>query len=552
MSKFARNRSCWCGSGKKYKRCHYPNEPAHAAADLVSDDAFTSAMRQVEVAEHLRMIQQGRGRPVIEGKLGEYQLVATGSTIHYSTKWKTFPDFLFEYIIRVFGKDWVESEGSKPDKELHPVLLWQRKIISLQAKLSRTKNKLYSAKMTGAVYCYLGLAYNLYLIHHNVELQDRLVARLRKAGQFQGAYYELIVASCLIRAGFRLELEDEADETRKHCEFSAVSPDTGKVYWVEAKMRGVAGVLGKTSADASKGSDPTSQISKHVREALKKPADGERLIFIDVNANPLIAAYEPAWISKAYEKLADRERDLKEGQRAYVFVTSFPYHQALDDTQTKKTVLAFGLGIDDFAKIGPTTLSNWYRGKKNHSDAHALIESMRSYPQLPETIDGRPLSVVFNTGRSVRLLIGKNYFFEVVAGNGIVGTLKQVLVDAPKSTAKVIVTTQSGRDVILDIPLSKTELEGYERYGDAFFGELEDRSRISKNEFELFEAFVKNNMKTSRERLLDWAKDYPNFEAMKNLEHEDLVLAICEVWVSAVLQINQKADEKFPSIGSDE
>jgi hypothetical protein len=58
--------------------------------------------------------------------------------------------------------------------------------------------------VTGVVSCYLGLAYSLYLIAHNVELQARMVRRLLDPTQFQGAYYELIVANILIRAGFEL------------------------------------------------------------------------------------------------------------------------------------------------------------------------------------------------------------------------------------------------------------------------------------------------------------------------------------------------------------
>jgi len=27
-----RNEPCWCGSGKKYKRCHYESDQAHFAA----------------------------------------------------------------------------------------------------------------------------------------------------------------------------------------------------------------------------------------------------------------------------------------------------------------------------------------------------------------------------------------------------------------------------------------------------------------------------------------------------------------------------------------
>ncbi|MCH7916297.1 MAG: hypothetical protein IH856_25215 [Deltaproteobacteria bacterium] len=64
-----------------------------------------------------------------------------------------------------------------------------------------------------------------------------------------------------------LKLEDETDESSKHCEFSAVSKQTGKKYWVETKMRSVSGLLGKTDVDGgTPSSKPTSQLSKHLRD----------------------------------------------------------------------------------------------------------------------------------------------------------------------------------------------------------------------------------------------------------------------------------------------
>jgi hypothetical protein len=146
-----------------------------------------------------------------------------------------------------------------------------------------------SALATGVVNCYLGLAYSLYLIKHNVELQDRSVRRLKNVEQFQGAYRELFVANSLIRAGFKLELEDETDAATKHCEFSAVS-NTEKKIWVEAKMRSVVGLLGKTERDGTKSMKATSQLVKHLNAAFEKPAGDERLIFIDVNTEPEIGA----------------------------------------------------------------------------------------------------------------------------------------------------------------------------------------------------------------------------------------------------------------------
>ena len=155
-------------------------------------------------------------------------------------------------------------------------------IFSLQGKYT-------THQMIGVVYCYLGLAYSLYLLDHNVELQARLIKRLKDRANFQGAYYELIVANSLIRAGFDLVLEDEEDKTTKHCEFAAVSKKTGKRYWVEAKMRGVVGLLGKTENDGTKKPDPTSELIKHLNSAFKKPAANERIIFIDLNTASMTA-----------------------------------------------------------------------------------------------------------------------------------------------------------------------------------------------------------------------------------------------------------------------
>jgi hypothetical protein len=57
-----------------------------------------------------------------------------------------------------------------------------------QAK--KDENGLIVFPASGTSRCYLGLAYSLYLIKHNVALQDRLVQRLKDINNFQGAYYE--------------------------------------------------------------------------------------------------------------------------------------------------------------------------------------------------------------------------------------------------------------------------------------------------------------------------------------------------------------------------
>jgi hypothetical protein len=294
---------------------------------------------------------------------------------------------------------------------------WYEELCHFQHK-HFVQGEMKSAPATGVVRCYLGLAYSLYLIKHNVELQDRLVKRLKSVTQFQGAYYELFVANCLIRAGFKLELEDETDPAAKHCEFSAVSK-TGKKYWVEAKMRSVVGLLGKTEHDGTKNSDATSEMVKHLNGAFAKPAVDERLIFIDVNtdphSNPESGTF-PEWTNKAAKRLAWYEKQqLKPGQSAYVIITNMSFHRALQSEQAGHAIMAHGLR-NDFWVPEARRVSDVYRRKQKHIDIHNLVA-----PQIPTTFDGSLPSKAL--GEAEPLRIGETYFFDCLGEKGQLGTV---------------------------------------------------------------------------------------------------------------------------------
>ena len=163
--------------------------------------AMQKAFARQRAAEVIRKQQQGEGRPIITAELDGHRMVAVGDEIRFSKRWKVFADFLSDYIKGVIGADWGNSEIAKPFEERHPILQWYDGYCRYQGRFTEKVGEVYSAPATGVAYCYLGLAYSLYLIKHNVELQDRLLKRLRDPKQFQGAYYELVVANILIRAG---------------------------------------------------------------------------------------------------------------------------------------------------------------------------------------------------------------------------------------------------------------------------------------------------------------------------------------------------------------
>jgi len=124
------------------------------------------------------------------------------------------------YIKIVLGEAWGTSELRKAEAERHPILRWYSLVCKYQRDhVSPMAGTIRTAPMTGAVEAYLGLAYNLYLLAHNVELQDRMIKRLKDRPNFLGAYYETYVAAAFIKAGFDLALEDESDPSHSHCEF---------------------------------------------------------------------------------------------------------------------------------------------------------------------------------------------------------------------------------------------------------------------------------------------------------------------------------------------
>jgi hypothetical protein len=161
--------------------------------------------------------------------------------LYYSKNWKTFTDFLGDYIRMTLGGEWGNAELTKPLEKRHPILQWYHHICLLQRKHVQKPGEIYSAPVTGAVSAYYGLAYNLYLIAHNVhDIETRLIERLKRPDNFQGALYETRVAAELVKAGFELEYEDESDKSTTHCEFTATSLRTKRKFSVGAKSRPTA------------------------------------------------------------------------------------------------------------------------------------------------------------------------------------------------------------------------------------------------------------------------------------------------------------------------
>src|SRR5260370_9983010 len=145
MPKIPRNAPCSCGSGLKYKKCH---------GRVVNPPSSMTYPPELLAAERIRKMQQGLGRPIVATRLNDYQIVAVGKTIHWSNKWKTFPEFLADYMKTKLGPDWGNAELAKPFADRHPLLQWYHDYCLYQQSTIKTPGEIASANITGVIACY--------------------------------------------------------------------------------------------------------------------------------------------------------------------------------------------------------------------------------------------------------------------------------------------------------------------------------------------------------------------------------------------------------------
>jgi hypothetical protein len=519
MEKVGRNDPCPCRSGKKYKKCCL--DKATIEEDISLQFAKLQA-RQKQIEK-----QQGLGRSIISIEHKGYRLIAVGSRICYSKKWKTFHDFLFDNIKFIFGKEWGESELKKPFEERHHILQWQKMAHDYMQEHKGQEGQINSAPLTGALSALVNLSYNLYLLAHNGKIQDYLIHRLKNKDLFTGALYETYVAGIFILAGFTLELEDESDSSSSHCEFTASARETGERYSVEAKAR-----------------QPFKKdvgIGNQLYEALKKEAKYKRIIFIDLNVPSLVEN-----LQKNIDELKKKETTLKiDGKPApssYVFLTNHSYAYDLTGCKFERGGFAYGFKIDDFNNDGkPYTIREILATREKHKDMEGLIKSIKEHNDIPVTFDGEIPEFAFNgEARKNRLLIGSRCIIPDGQGNDVVGVLMTATVSEKEKKIFGVYRLDNGKQVICTNPMSDEEVLAYQRYPDTFFGVPLNQSGEAKDPMELFDFFYNTYKKTPPEKLLEFMKNASDIEELKKLSPKELAITYCERLVYSIVNDHAK------------
>ena len=464
-----------------------------------------------------------------------YRFVAVGSNLHYG-KWKTFPDFLGDYIKRTLGEAWGNEELKKPFEERHSILKWYHHLCTLQRKYMTTPDQIFSGPLTGAASAYYRLAYNLYLIAHNgTDIQTRLLSRLRSAEHFPGAFFETQVAAWLIRAGFELEFENESDRSTSHCEFTATYPSSKVKFSVEAKSR--------YPGDDTK-SPRRLNVGRQLRLALKKKANHTRLVFLDLN--------HPVTSEQQAERILDRaEHRLKsvEGLKianqpappAYICLTNVSDHYFLESPQTPVLVSFYGFKTPDF--LGPfQTIREAVKARKRHSEIFQLMRSIETHSRLPSTFDGELPSVAFSDGKLPRMQIGQFYLVPGPDGNEVPAQLTTATVDT--TNREMILAyhdPRTDKSWICKAPMSQEELDDYQQFPDTFFGVYLRQGRKARTPIELFDFMHESYKNTPKEKLLEWMANAPDYADLKNLTQPELSEIYCErcIYSTMIKQRNE-------------
>jgi hypothetical protein len=296
---------CPCGSGKFYHDCCWEVRLE------VWDDHVKTVSQEMQ-----RRRNYGDIRLIVHATFQGKKMVAVSDQL-FCGEWKFFPDFLRFYLPQVLTTEWVRAENCKSLAQRHPIMKWWQGMNEYLKTINQAQGQINGFQPDGATLAVMLLAYDLYVLRHHQALQAEVLRRLKQHTSFQGARHELFVAATCIRAGCKLDYEDETDRSRGHVEFHATHRASGAVFSVEAKSR--HDEPGKKSA--------RRRVGGLVNAALAKPRCHPFVIFVDVNApaehGPLI---ERHWFQAAKRSL-DAAGSVKTDRDAFnlIVFTNHPF-----------------------------------------------------------------------------------------------------------------------------------------------------------------------------------------------------------------------------------
>ena len=331
MRRIGRSDPCRCGSNRQYQHCHL-------LADLATNAITQSpvipprAMPQLSVVGEMMIrdsiANEFSGPTEIKAIVKGRTFRAIGNRLYKADEGKSEADFLRDLLLNSFGRNWYDLQSRRPKEQQHIVYRWNHSWFeTLKASIPENsqKGRLYKTAITGDGRSLLLLGRDLYRLQRAGVLTRSLTGRLRDHREFQGARYEITVASVFLSCGFKIEWVNGKE--RRHCEFYAVHPRTKTRIAVEAKSRRRPGVFNEPGVQqVLKGLEFEGLLSKAMRQ---NPNDRPFAIFIDVNAppTPLQSNGAPSW-SRELLAFWDRNPIGPENPDpiSMLVLTNYPWH----------------------------------------------------------------------------------------------------------------------------------------------------------------------------------------------------------------------------------
>lgn len=326
--KIPRNAPCPCGSRKKYKKCCGDPLNEHGSNEFFETTAGRNVLRKaVEMMNPLpppRMVSRPQIQTINFGK----KIRAVRNKIHFRPLEETFFDFQLNLLLWTLGKNWYDDEMRKPRNERHVILQWRderNEVLSKYRNPAAPSTEPVRAPLTGNMKALHVLADDVYQLQHALKTPNRIIKRLANMHEFQGARYEIFVASLFARCGFEVEFID--DTSKKHPEFFATKD--GERIAVEAKSRRRTGVLHEGGEFVRSAEPAPSRIRGLFQDAMKQnPGGMPFLIFIDVNLplTPLVPPMQRKWVKEAMEFFEQIERDGSAKSDSGLILTNMAWH----------------------------------------------------------------------------------------------------------------------------------------------------------------------------------------------------------------------------------
>ncbi len=325
-----------------------------------------------------RQGKYGKVKPIIHTNHKEYRFVAVGSTVFHSDKWRTFPDFLFEFVWQIFGADWYEIENKKRLEDQNEIVKWFNKSLEFSSTQELNGEGLIIANPNGSTSAYLLFAYDLFTVLHNNFNVQQLIVRLKDKIQFQGARYELFCLAACIRGGFDIILEDEKNNTTKHVEFKITDKENNLTFSVEAKSKHRSGLLGQPGERIPDEELKVGKITQLVNNAISKDSNNPLIIFLEFNLPPEYADFViggKSW--KKVFQIFEKIKKTSDGKDLFnlVVMTNHPHHYGDDNSPDPDRI---------YSLVYSTNPKNIIKDKKSFDK---VIIAALQYGNVPNNFD---------------------------------------------------------------------------------------------------------------------------------------------------------------------